>query len=131
MDQFIEYSRRRLQAGPCEAFDSDLYAAALLAFLPVWIASQPPDPTDERAFIAAHRRQAADDPNTQPLAPHDFGRITQAHDGLFASWDIERSTHAETLAAEAAAARALMLAEATDERVHPTMPTPAPETPNA
>ncbi len=63
-----------------------------------------------------------------PLAPHDFGRITQAGEVLLPEWDLERSTHAERLAAEAAAARDLMLAEAADERQHPTVPevVPAP-----
>ncbi len=63
MRDFIEWQRRRLQAGPCEPFDADLHAAMLECFIPVWIASNPPDPGDVRAFLAAHRRQAADDPS--------------------------------------------------------------------
>lgn len=133
MYDFIDWSRRQLQIGPCEVFDADLYAAALDAFFPSWIASNPPDPGDVRAFLAAHRRQAADDPGLLPLPPQKFGRMTQALDGLLPLYDLERPAHAERLAAELAAARALMLAEASDERAHPTVPdamrapTPAPE----
>jgi hypothetical protein len=122
MQDHIEWARRRLQDAPCTPFDADLYATGLLAFEPTWLNSNPPDPGDVRAFLAAHRRQVADDPSLSPVSPHDFGRLTQAHETQLPAWDIEQAEHRERVAAEARETRELMLAEAEDERMHPTVP---------